>query len=143
LHSPHEDVVVRVKVNADLPKAAVQMLQGRGYEAVSVVEQGLGGAKDAPLWLAVQAEQRFLVTGDKGFGDIRSFPPGTHAGILLLRPDHAGIRPILQLLERTLAAYDLEALTGAVAVATPRGVRIRRPKSEGVEQDSGSSLGSS
>jgi len=136
-------IVVRVKVDEDLPKAAAQMLQGRGYEAVSVVEQGMGGAKDDPLWLAVQAEQRFLVTGDKGFGDIRSYPPGTHAGILLLRPDQAGIRPILQLLERTLAAYDLEALTGAVSVATPRGVRIRRAKAGVVAQDSGSGLSGS
>ena len=68
------------------------------------------------------------MTADKGFGDIRSYPPGTHAGILLLRPDQAGIRPVLELLERTLAAYDLEALVGAVAVVTPRGIRIRRAK---------------
>ena len=119
---------MRVKVDEDLPKAAVQMLRRHGHEAVSVVEQGMGGTKDPCLWQAVQAEHRFLVTADKGFGDIRSYPPGTHDGILLLRPDQAGIRPVLDLLERTFAAYDLEALAGAVAVVTPRGVRIRRAK---------------
>lgn len=116
---------MRVKVDEDLPKAAAEMLRDRGYEADSVIEQGMGGAKDHALWLAVQAEQRFSATADKGFGDIRFYPPGAHAGILLLRPDQAGIRPILALLERTLTAYDLEALAGAVAVSTPRGVRIR------------------
>ncbi len=35
---------MRVKVDEDLPRAAVQMLRDRGYEAVSVVEQGMGGA---------------------------------------------------------------------------------------------------
>ena len=119
---------MRVKTDEDLPKAAVQMLRRYKHEAFSVVEQGMGGAKDPSLWRAVQAEDRFLVTADKGFGDIRSYPPGTHAGILLLRPDQAGIRPVLELLERTLAAYDLEALVGAVAVVTPRGIRIRRAK---------------
>lgn len=119
---------MRVKVDEDLPKAAVQMLRRHGHEASSVVEQGMGGAKDFSLWQAVQAEHRFLVTADKGFGDIRSYPPGTHVGILLLRPDQAGIPPVLELLERTLAAYDLEALAGAVAVVTPRGVRIRRAR---------------
>ena len=119
---------MRVKVDEDLPKAAVQMLQRHGHEAVSVTEQGMGGAKDHSLWQAVQAEQRFLITADKGFGDIRYHLPGTHAGILLLRPDQAGIRPVLELLEQTLAAYDLEALAGAVAVVTPRGLRIRRAK---------------
>ena len=117
---------MRVKVDEDLPKAATEMLRARDYEADSVVGQGMGGAKDHALWLAVQAEQRFLVAADKGFGDIRFYPPGTHAGILLLRPDQAGIRPILELLERTLAVHDLEALAGTVAVASPRGVRIRR-----------------
>jgi predicted nuclease of predicted toxin-antitoxin system len=119
---------MHVKVDEDLPKAAVQMLRRRGHEALGVVEQGMGGAKDPDLWQAVQAERRFLVTADKGFGDIRSYPPGTHQGILLLRPDQSGIRPVLDLLERVLTAYELEALVGTVVVVTPRGVRIRRAK---------------
>jgi predicted nuclease of predicted toxin-antitoxin system len=119
---------MRVKVDEDLPTAAVQMLRDLGHEAVGEVQQGMGGAKDHSLWLAVQAEQRFLVTADKGFGDIHYYPPGSHAGVLLLRPGQGGIRPILELLGRTLGAYDLEALVGTIAVATPRGVRIRRAR---------------
>ena len=119
---------MRVKVDEDLPKAAVQMLRNRGYEVASVVEQGLGGLKDPPLWQAIQAEQRFLVTADKGFGDIRFYAPGTHAGVLLLRPDQDGIRPVMELLEIVLAGYDLEALAGLVTVVSPRGIRIRRAK---------------
>jgi predicted nuclease of predicted toxin-antitoxin system len=120
---------VRVKVDEDLPTAAVQLLQLHGHEAIGVLDQGMGGAKDDSLWQAVQAEQRFLVTADKGFGDIRSYPPGGHHGVLLLRPAQAGIRPVLELLEHTLTAYDLEALAGAVAVVTPRGIRVRRARS--------------
>jgi len=117
---------MRVKVDEDLPRAAVGMLRNRGYEAVSVLEQSMGGWKDPALWQAVQAEQRFLITADKGFADIRLYAPGTHAGILLLRPSQDGIRPILELLERVLASYDLEALVKTVTVVTPRGIRIRR-----------------
>lgn len=119
---------MRVKVDEDLPKRAVQMLRRRGHQAVGVVEQGMGGAKDPDLWKVVQAERAFLVTADKGFGDIRSYPPGSHQGVLLLRPDQAGIRPVLELLERVLTTYDLEVLAGTIAVATPRGVRIRRAR---------------
>ncbi len=117
---------MRVKVDEDLPKQATQLLRERGFDALSVIEQGMGGFKDAPLWSAVQSEQRFMVTADKGFGDIRLFPPGTHAGILVLRPDEPGIRPLLELLEEVLAGYDLAELSGAVAVASPRSIRIRR-----------------
>ncbi|HSQ38792.1 MAG TPA: DUF5615 family PIN-like protein [Anaerolineales bacterium] len=116
---------MRVKVDEDLPTAAVHLLKENGYEAASVIEQGMGGMKDPPLWQEIQHEQRFLVTADKGFGDIRFYPPGTHAGVLLLRPDQDGIRPTTELLEQVLANYSLQDLAGAVTVATPRGIRIR------------------
>lgn len=119
---------MRTKVDEDLPRAAVQMLRDRGYEAASAVEQGMGGWKDPALWQAVQAEQRFLVTTDKGFANVRVYTPGTHAGILLLRPDQDGIRPVIELLEQILANYDLEVLARTVTVVTPRSIRIRRPR---------------
>jgi predicted nuclease of predicted toxin-antitoxin system len=117
---------MRVKVDEDLPRPVIQSLRDRGHDAVGVVEQGMGGWKDSDLWQAVQAEQRFVVTADKGFADTRLYAPGSHSGILLLRPDQDGIRPMVELLERVLANYDLGVLAGTVTVVTPRGVRIRR-----------------
>ena len=61
----------------------------------------MGGAKDVVLWQAAQSEQRFLITADKGFGDIRVYPPGTHAGVLLLRPEEDGIGPLESLKGQT------------------------------------------
>ncbi len=90
----------------------------------------MGGWKDPALWEAVQTHEQFLVTGDKGFGNIRSYPPGSHHGILLLRPDEDGIRPMLELLEQVLTHYSLDSLTGILTVATPRGIRLRRQNSK-------------
>ena len=120
----------RVKVDEDLPAPASALLRYAGYDTASVTEQAMGGLKDPPLWEAIQSEERFLITGDKGFGDIRSYPPGTHGGVLVLRPKDDGIRPILELLELVLSEYRLEELEGVLAVATPRGVRIRRQPDE-------------
>jgi len=117
---------MRIEVDEDLPRAATRMLQDRGHQALSVEEQGMGGYKDPPLRQTVQAEQRYLVTADKGFADIRQYAPGSHAGVRLLRPDQDGIGPVLKLLEMVLATYDLELLAETVAVATPRGIRVRR-----------------
>ncbi len=117
---------MRVKVDEDLPRVVTQMLRSRGHDSISVIEQAMGGATDEALWSAVQAEQRFLVTADKGFGNIRLRIPGTHCGILLLRPARDGIQPIIRLMERVLSEYDLESLGGTVTVATPHGVRVRR-----------------
>jgi hypothetical protein len=90
---------LRIKVDEDLPPALAQRLRENGYASSTVVEQSMGGWKDASLWEAVQAEGKFLITADKGFANIHRYPPRTHAGLLLLRPDEDGIRPLLTLLD--------------------------------------------
>ena len=53
-------MTLRIKVDEDLPTAAVRLLRTAGYDAVSVVKQRLGGMKDPALWKIIQAENRFL-----------------------------------------------------------------------------------
>ncbi|MCB0014218.1 MAG: DUF5615 family PIN-like protein [Anaerolineales bacterium] len=118
---------MHIKVDEDIPPVAAHWLRESGYEASTVVEQGMGGWKDPALWRVVQADNQFLLTADKGFGDIRVYPPGSHGGVLLLRPDEDGIRPLLDLLKMVLNEVDIQQLNGAISVATPRGLRIRRP----------------
>jgi predicted nuclease of predicted toxin-antitoxin system len=117
---------VQIKVDEDLPKQVAVLLRENGYQADSVSEEGLAGWKDAELWHKIQTESRFLVTSDKGFANIRVYPPGTHFGILLLRPDQDGIRPTVELIEKVLQSYDLNTLVGTTTVVTPRSVRVRK-----------------
>jgi predicted nuclease of predicted toxin-antitoxin system len=117
---------MRIKVDEDLPNIIVDMLREKGHEADSVFHQGMSGWKDPQLWQRIQGEGLFLITADKGFADIRVYPPGSHHGVMLLRPDQDGIRPLIQLLDKVLQSYDLSSLEGNTTVVTPRGVRIRR-----------------
>ena len=118
---------MHIKVDEDLPQAVAAVLRQRGYSCSTVLEQGKGGWKDPALWEAVQDHQQFFLTADKGFGNIRRYPPGAHGGILLLRPSDDGIQPLLDLLEQVLALVPgLDSLQGLLAVASPRGLRIRR-----------------
>ncbi len=83
---------MRIKVDEDLPRAVATLLEEAGHQAVTVLDEHLGGASDETLWPVVQREERFLITADKGFGDIRRYPPGsqvTPAGIRAHRP-HGG-----------------------------------------------------
>jgi predicted nuclease of predicted toxin-antitoxin system len=40
---------------------------------------------DCEVWEAAQRDERFLITQDLDFSDVRRFVPGSHRGILLVR----------------------------------------------------------
>ncbi len=117
---------MRVKVDEDLPRLIADTLNARGHDAVTVLGQGMGGALDDFLWTHVQEEQRWLITADKGFADLRRHPPGSHAGVILLRPSEESRRAYTELAAAALEQLNLEQLTGAVVVVTDRGIRVRR-----------------
>jgi hypothetical protein len=81
---------------------------------------------DEILWPRVQNERRWLMTADKGFADLRQYPPGSHAGVILLRSQEESRQAYLELAAIALERLKLDELAGAVVVVTYRGVRIRR-----------------
>jgi len=118
---------VKIKVDEDLPKRVAEALRAVVPDTRTVLEEGLSGMLDTALWETVQREERFLITGDKAFANIRQYPPGTHAGVLLLRPDEVGIPQMMALIREVLNLGILESLGGCIAVSTPRRIRVRRP----------------
>lgn len=76
---------MRFKFDENLDVRAEAALLTAGHDVASVVGQGLGGAIDPVIAEAVLAERRILVTLDRGFADLRAYPPGTHPGIVVLR----------------------------------------------------------
>ena len=115
-----------VKLDEDLSPLVGEALETAGYVAATVRGQGWGGLKDAELWPKVCAESLLFITADKGFSDIRRFPPGTHPGILVRRPDRESIVEYRTLVEAVLAKHRLESLAETVTVASPRSIRVRR-----------------
>lgn len=120
-------MTTHIKVDEDLPALIADMLNARGHNAVTVLQQGWQGIADDELWVRVQAERRWLITADKAFGDLRRHPPGSHAGVILLRASEQSRRAHLELAATAVDRLDLNELAGSVIVATERGVRIRRP----------------
>lgn len=117
----------RVKVDENLAQSHVALLERAGYEAQSVFDEELSGIPDTALWDRVVNEQRLFITLDLDFSDVRQFPPGSHPGILLLRPRNAGRVAVSEVLKRVLRERSLEQLEGCLAVADEVHTRIRRP----------------
>ena len=119
-------MATRLKLDEDLSGMVAAPLRDLGYDVTTVVEQGWSGQKDPVLWTRMVDEGVCFVTADKGFGDLRSFPPGTHPGILVLRADRESILEYQRLLASVFEKHSLESLAGTITVASPRSVRVRR-----------------
>lgn len=115
-------------VDACMPKSSAKLLKGLGHDALDAREISLGGAKDPKIYEYAQKENRILVTRDKGFGDIRSYPPGSHAGIVVLRlPSSFTASQISKVLKDFIEDVETEQLKKGLAIVEVGRYRIRRP----------------
>ena len=117
---------MRVKLDENIPRSAREVLIAAGHDVDTVVEENLAGATDPQVVAAAAAAGRLLITLDRGLGDIRAYPPGSHAGILVLRPSDQSARTVAAALAEVVAGHDLTMLAGTVTVAQRGLLRIRR-----------------
>ncbi|HET6453593.1 MAG TPA: DUF5615 family PIN-like protein [Armatimonadota bacterium] len=118
---------MRLKLDENLPARLAAVLQTLGHDADTTVAEGLAGADDDSVWRAAQSAERFLVTQDLDFSDIRKFEPGTHQGILVVRLREPGRQALTERLLAIFQTEDVEAWLGCFVVATEHKIRIRRP----------------
>lgn len=118
--------MMRFKVDENLPEELAARLQQEGYLADTVPAQGLAGQRDEQVFAHCQQEQRILVTMDRGFGDIRRYAPGSHAGIIVLRPIRQDRAAFLALMEQALPLLAGTTIAGEVWIVEWGRVRIRR-----------------
>ncbi len=117
---------MKFKLDENLPASVVEALAGCGHEADTVRAEGLTGAPDPQVVSAAAAEGRVLITLDRGMGDIRAYPPGSHAGIVVLRLADQSASAVNDVVTEQANWAELDALTGAVAVLQQGVLRIRR-----------------
>jgi predicted nuclease of predicted toxin-antitoxin system len=118
---------MKVKLDENLGQLHAELVRDAGHVAQRVTEQGLSGAKDSALWQHVCDNEQFFITLDLDFSDVRRFVPGTHPGILLIRPRGKGREAVARVVRRVLAEHGLKPLAGCLAVADETKTRIRRP----------------
>ena len=73
---------MRILVDENIPKVTVHELQAMGHEVLDIRGTERQGMFDDVLWPFAQAEQRMLVTTDKGLSEHRD---EQHYGILVVR----------------------------------------------------------
>ena len=131
---PSAPPFMRIKLDENLPVTLAPLLSVLGHDVDTVPEEQLQGRHDPVIWQAAQDAERFLVTQDMDFSDIRQFRPGTHPGILLLRLRTPGRTALTARLVSIFQTEDVESWSSCFVVATERKIRVVRP-SHSVSQE--------
>lgn len=95
---------MKLELDENLPHDLTSDLAGRGHDVHTVHDEHLAGRKEPVVVRAVAGEDRMVLTLDRGVGDLRHYPPGSHAGIVVLRPTSQDPDSILELIDRFLSS---------------------------------------
>ena len=118
---------MRFLLDANMPRSAVGAVQRLGHEAVDVRNIGLGGAEDQQIAAYAKQHDLTLITRDFDFSDIRNYPPGEYAGIILLElPDDAVAATVVKVMESFMSQPQLLShVAGRLAIVESWRVRFR------------------
>jgi predicted nuclease of predicted toxin-antitoxin system len=111
----------------NLPASAAAILASAGHDVDTVPAEGLTGAPDPDVVSAASAVGRILISLDVGLGDIRAYPPGSYAGIVVLRVPDQSTATVTKTISDLAALTELASLAGSIAVLQRGLLRIRHP----------------
>jgi predicted nuclease of predicted toxin-antitoxin system len=104
---------MKICVDENIPLDTVEGLSNLGHDVLDIrgtIDQGIS---DDVLWKMVQAEQRLLITTDKGFVQYRN---ERHAGILVVRLRQPNARKIHERVIQAMAQFPETEWAGMVVV---------------------------
>jgi predicted nuclease of predicted toxin-antitoxin system len=119
---------VKIKLDENLPEDLASLLRAADLDVTTVAEQGLAGCDDPPVLQAATAEDRILMSFDRGFADVRRYPPGTHGGIVVFRLRDQRWRTLQVPVRRLVATGALRELKRGLAIVDESRVRFRRAR---------------
>ncbi len=116
---------MQFKLDENLPFELADLFRKAGHDAVTVLEQGLGGARDSDLASACIHEGRAIVTFDTDFSDIRTYPPGAYSGIVVFRLENQARDHVLEIGTRFLRVLSGAMLDGQLWIVEESRIRVR------------------
>jgi len=119
---------MKLKLDENLSRHLKTVLTDLGHDVLTAADEDLLSRPDTEIARAAATEKRMVLTLDVEFADLRKYPPGSHAGILLFRPLSLGPLSVNRFVADFVGSSDLEELAGCVAVVEPGRVRVRCPE---------------
>lgn len=116
---------MKFKLDENIGRRGLELLQAAGHDVMTVRDQRLGGATDERLFEVCAGEGRALITLDHDFGQVTRFPPEQSAGVIVLEVGPwASVPAILDRLQAFPAVLETRTVTGSLWIVEPGRVRI-------------------
>lgn len=115
---------MRLKLDENLPGVLALFVEA-GHDAVTVLDQEIGGTSDAILASTCLGEGRVIVTMVTHFADIRGYPPHLYPGIVVFRLENQTRDHLLAVAARLLPTLSEEVLQGRLWIVEDSRVRVR------------------
>ena len=116
---------MRFKLDENLPQDLAELFRQAGHDAVTVLDQGIGGASDARLVSICASEHRAVVTLDKDFANIRIYPPRQFAGLVVFRLRTQARDHVLRIGRRFLSVVRGADIGGQLWIVEETRIRVR------------------
>ena len=116
---------MKFKVDENLPTEIVDVLRRAGHDAMTVVDQGMGGHGDPGLAEVCAREHRALLTLDLDFSNVHAYPPERYAGIIVLRLRRQDKQSAVDAVQSLVPVLGTEKLEGCLWGVDETRVRVR------------------
>ena len=117
---------MQFKIDENLPRELAVILREWGHDATTVLDQGLDGSSDPRVASICRDESRIMITLDIGFGDIRTYNPEQHPGIIVLRLRQYDRSHVIAIFRKIAHALRTEPLTQRLWIVDEHRIRIRK-----------------
>lgn len=116
---------MRCKIDENIPVEACALFRQAGHDCESVFDERLAGCSDMRIIQACIEEDRVLLTLDMDFADIRTYPPGTHPGIIIVRIFRQDKFELLRIFRKLNTLLKNHSPAGNLWILEPQRLRIR------------------
>lgn len=117
---------MRLLVDENLALRIAKLLRDGGFDAIHVLEGGLGGCNDHDVSDFATTHQRAVISADSDFATLLALSAGSSPSLVLLRSSDR-LSPVEQasLLLANLPALEADLARGAVVSLGPQHLRVR------------------
>jgi len=120
---------IKLLLDENVPPSVALELGRSNHDVIHVRDAGMLGRTDLEVKEFVLIESHCIVTLDSDFADIRNYPPGSHAGIIVLKLKYASSENVAKVLLGLLPKLlDIAIETGVLVITNGESYRLRLPE---------------